>query len=133
VKADTARRVSLYEIAKQSRDATHQKFIDAGNKIKSSKKVFVSNSSKKKKKIADKPDTVNSLAVATNDEKPAQPTVPFDATSMDISNGHANESFTIPSCAHVQANHVDQKSFDAEPKTEANNAVAATSMEVDDS
>lgn len=151
VKADIARRVSLCDVAKQSRDATYQKFIDAGNEIKSSKKVFVSNSSKKKKKVIDKLDPVESSAVATDpvdssavaidhvggsaaaphEEKHAQPAV--DANSMAISNGHANESSseppTVTSGAHMQTNHVDQESFDAKPKTEANTAIAATTME----
>lgn len=55
VNAATARRNTLSVTAKQSRDATHQSFIDAGEEIKASKKVFVSNSKKRKSGIKVEP------------------------------------------------------------------------------
>lgn len=147
VKASTARRVALYDTAKKSRDATHQKFIDAWEEVKSSKKVFVSSS--KKKKNAAKPDPVKSTdsddmggktpldssAVSTPDEKPPKE----DAGATEI-NGHVNKttveahlnqtptkvlsSTTEAHAARPSDVAITTEPSDATPKTEADHAIA---------
>jgi hypothetical protein len=117
VNAVTARRLALYDAAKQSRDAAHQKYLDAGEEVKSSKKVFVSSSKKSKKKSIGKPDPVksaedddnsgqtpieSSVAVsAVLDEK--LPTIASQPANLPSENGDANVVSSIVEMNLIEA------------------------------
>ena len=102
----TARRRTLYDAAKQSRDDTHQKYIDAGEKLKSTKKVFQSSSKKKKKSIGKIEPVKSSVDDGINSRAPdgehavasAVPSSGMDENQSEVEghptelmNGHSNE------------------------------------------
>ena len=117
----TIRRRALYDKAKHSRDATHQRFIDAGEKVKSTKKVFQSSSKKKKKSVgkiepikSSEDDGMNGQtpdgklsaapAVTAINEKPSK----VESHSSELKNDRSNELTSTIETTNCDASKIEK-------------------------